>query len=222
MRLRRTISHGPEQGAPCCWQFRTQIVRPTIARSGVRTWRQGQDGSVGSWADDDPRGLTTWPRCNLEPGAMPAPRGDPAAVVAAVAGRRHRQRPGPRPRIPLPGRPPGLRRRLGRPGGRPIPQPGPDRGRAGRHGRHRPGTGRWDRSQAGHPHPARPGLGDHPPARPGQDRHPGGRVRGQCRPFSEGPSRHGQDLAIIWIDSHPDIGTPASHYPGFHAMPWPP
>jgi MFS family permease len=24
--------------------------------------------------------------------------------------------------------------------------------------------------------------------------------------------------AIIWIDSHPDIGTPASHYPGFHAM----
>jgi arginase len=25
-------------------------------------------------------------------------------------------------------------------------------------------------------------------------------------------------LAILWIDSHPDIGTPASAYPGFHAM----
>jgi arginase len=22
----------------------------------------------------------------------------------------------------------------------------------------------------------------------------------------------------VWIDSHPDIGTPASQYPGFHAM----
>jgi arginase len=26
------------------------------------------------------------------------------------------------------------------------------------------------------------------------------------------------DLAILWIDSHPDIGTPASRYPGFHVM----
>ena len=25
-------------------------------------------------------------------------------------------------------------------------------------------------------------------------------------------------MAILWIDSHPDIGTPASQYPGFHAM----
>jgi arginase len=25
-------------------------------------------------------------------------------------------------------------------------------------------------------------------------------------------------MAIVWIDSHPDIGTPASEYPGFHAM----
>ncbi|XVV17137.1 arginase family protein [Actinoplanes sp. CA-131856] len=29
---------------------------------------------------------------------------------------------------------------------------------------------------------------------------------------------YGDDLAIVWIDSHPDIGTPASAYPGFHAM----
>jgi len=25
-------------------------------------------------------------------------------------------------------------------------------------------------------------------------------------------------LAVLWIDSHPDIGTPASEYPGWHAM----
>jgi hypothetical protein len=30
--------------------------------------------------------------------------------------------------------------------------------------------------------------------------------------------RYGDDLAIVWIDSHPDIGTPEASYPGFHAM----
>ncbi|MBL7258806.1 arginase family protein [Actinoplanes sp. LDG1-01] len=37
-------------------------------------------------------------------------------------------------------------------------------------------------------------------------------------PFAALAERYGDDLAIVWIDSHPDIGTPASHYPGFHAM----
>src|SRR5690348_16382588 len=37
-------------------------------------------------------------------------------------------------------------------------------------------------------------------------------------PFSELARRYGQDLAIILIDSHPDIGTPQSQYPGYHAM----
>jgi arginase len=37
-------------------------------------------------------------------------------------------------------------------------------------------------------------------------------------PFSELPARYGDDLAILWIDTHPDIGTPASEYPGYHAM----
>ena len=37
-------------------------------------------------------------------------------------------------------------------------------------------------------------------------------------PFSALARRYGDDLAIVWIDSHPDIGTPASQYPGFHAM----
>jgi arginase len=30
--------------------------------------------------------------------------------------------------------------------------------------------------------------------------------------------RYGDDLAVLWIDSHPDVGTPASHYSGYHAM----
>jgi arginase len=37
-------------------------------------------------------------------------------------------------------------------------------------------------------------------------------------PFSELALRYGEDLAIVWIDAHPDVGTPKSEYPGYHAM----
>ena len=37
-------------------------------------------------------------------------------------------------------------------------------------------------------------------------------------PFSALADRYGKDLAIIWIDSHADIGTGESEYPGYHAM----
>jgi arginase len=37
-------------------------------------------------------------------------------------------------------------------------------------------------------------------------------------PFSALADRYGDDLAIIWIDSHPDVGTGDSGYPGYHAM----
>src|SRR5215208_4619864 len=37
-------------------------------------------------------------------------------------------------------------------------------------------------------------------------------------PFSELARRYGEDLAIVWIDAHPDVGTPHSEYPGYHAM----
>ncbi|CAM04029.1 arginase [Saccharopolyspora erythraea NRRL 2338] len=33
-------------------------------------------------------------------------------------------------------------------------------------------------------------------------------------PFSELARRYGDDLAVVWIDAHPDIGTPRSEYPG--------
>ena len=37
-------------------------------------------------------------------------------------------------------------------------------------------------------------------------------------PFTELAARYGDDLAVVWIDSHPDIGTSHSQYPGYHAM----
>jgi arginase len=46
----------------------------------------------------------------------------------------------------------------------------------------------------------------------------GGECAVSVAPFSELARRYGEDLAIIWIDAHPDIGTPASRYPEFHAM----
>jgi arginase len=47
---------------------------------------------------------------------------------------------------------------------------------------------------------------------------PGGECAVSLAPFSELARRYGDDLAVVWIDSHPDVGTPASRYPGFHAM----
>ena len=46
----------------------------------------------------------------------------------------------------------------------------------------------------------------------------GGECAVSVAPFSALARRYGDDLAVLWIDSHPDIGTPTSRYPGFHAM----
>jgi len=46
----------------------------------------------------------------------------------------------------------------------------------------------------------------------------GGECAVSVAPFSALARRYGDDLAIVWIDSNPDIGTPASQYPGLHAM----
>jgi arginase len=47
-------------------------------------------------------------------------------------------------------------------------------------------------------------------------------VGGECSvsmaPFSYLINKHGDDLAFLWIDSHPDMGTGETAYPGFHAM----
>ena len=58
-------------------------------------------------------------------------------------------------------------------------------------------------------------IGQHGPARIATL---GGECSVSVAPFSYLAHRYGDDLAIIWIDSHPDIGTPASEYPGWHAM----
>jgi arginase len=46
----------------------------------------------------------------------------------------------------------------------------------------------------------------------------GGECSVSVAPFSDLAARYGDDLAILWIDSHPDVGTPGSEYPGYHAM----
>jgi arginase len=46
----------------------------------------------------------------------------------------------------------------------------------------------------------------------------GGECSVSVAPFSELARRYGEDLAIVWIDAHPDVGTPNSEYPGYHAM----
>lgn len=46
----------------------------------------------------------------------------------------------------------------------------------------------------------------------------GGECSVSLAPFSTLAAEHGDDLAVIWIDSHPDMGTPESAYPGHHAM----
>ena len=46
----------------------------------------------------------------------------------------------------------------------------------------------------------------------------GGECSVSVAPFAALAATHGSDLAVIWIDSHPDVGTGASDYPGYHAM----
>lgn len=46
----------------------------------------------------------------------------------------------------------------------------------------------------------------------------GGECSVSAAPFSWLADRYGGDLAVLWIDAHPDVGTPASRYSGYHAM----
>jgi arginase len=45
---------------------------------------------------------------------------------------------------------------------------------------------------------------------------------GECSvsvvPFTYLAGKHPNDIAIIWIDAHPDVGLPYDKYPGYHAM----
>ena len=46
----------------------------------------------------------------------------------------------------------------------------------------------------------------------------GGECSVSMAPFSYLIDKHGADLAVLWIDSHPDMGTGETVYPGYHAM----
>lgn len=46
----------------------------------------------------------------------------------------------------------------------------------------------------------------------------GGECSVSVAPFSYLASRYGDDLAVLWIDAHPDTGVPGQSYPGFRSM----
>jgi arginase len=46
----------------------------------------------------------------------------------------------------------------------------------------------------------------------------GGECSVSVAPFAALARKYGDSLAIVWIDSHPDVGTPESRYHGYHAM----
>jgi arginase len=46
----------------------------------------------------------------------------------------------------------------------------------------------------------------------------GGECSVSMAPFSHLINKYGEDMAILWIDSHPDMGTGETAYPGYHAM----
>lgn len=46
----------------------------------------------------------------------------------------------------------------------------------------------------------------------------GGECSVSVAPFSYLADRYRDDLAVVWVDAHPDVGTPASEYDGYHAM----
>ncbi len=46
----------------------------------------------------------------------------------------------------------------------------------------------------------------------------GGECSVSVAPFAALADKYGDDLAVIWIDSHPDTDTPETGYDGYHAM----
>lgn len=46
----------------------------------------------------------------------------------------------------------------------------------------------------------------------------GGDCSVSAAPFAALAQRYGDDLAIVWVDSHPDLETPQTGYEGYHAM----
>lgn len=58
-------------------------------------------------------------------------------------------------------------------------------------------------------------LGEHDPQRITTL---GGECSVSVAPFSHLAARYGDDLAVVWLDAHPDCTLPESKYDGYHAM----
>ncbi|MCL8023945.1 arginase family protein [Nocardioides bruguierae] len=54
--------------------------------------------------------------------------------------------------------------------------------------------------------------------RPGRVVTVGGECSVSVAPFSWLAAQYPDDVAVVWLDSHPDVGTPDSEYHGYHAM----
>ena len=46
----------------------------------------------------------------------------------------------------------------------------------------------------------------------------GGECSVSVAPFSHLAAKYGDDLAVVWLDAHPDCTLPSSNYDGYHAM----
>ncbi|MEV5842309.1 arginase family protein [Streptomyces sp. NPDC051985] len=46
----------------------------------------------------------------------------------------------------------------------------------------------------------------------------GGECSVSVAPFAYLAAKYGEDLAVVWLDAHPDTGMPESRYDGYHAM----
>jgi arginase len=46
----------------------------------------------------------------------------------------------------------------------------------------------------------------------------GGECSVSVAPFAYLAAKYGDDLAVVWVDAHPDTGMPESRYDGYHAM----
>jgi arginase len=46
----------------------------------------------------------------------------------------------------------------------------------------------------------------------------GGECSASVAPFSYLADKYGDDLAVVWVDAHPDTGMPQCQYDGYHAM----
>ena len=99
-----------------------------------------------------------------------------------------------------------------------CPRTRTDRSRSGQSRRSWFGQAGRDRSEGGRGCATGRSIGGDRPLRPQRMARARRRVLGERGAILLAGRRYGEDLAVLWIDSHPDVGTPGSQYAGYHAM----